>query len=62
ANRTLSKAESLAAELGAEAHGLDAVPTLLCEADVIVGAVTGPDDLVTAAMMEAAGPAAGGCR
>lgn len=51
ANRTLSKAERLAAELGGEAHGLDDLPGLLPRADLIVGAVSGCSDLVTAAMM-----------
>ncbi len=35
-NRTLSRAQELAARFGAQAHGFDAVPRLLREADVLV--------------------------
>lgn len=51
ANRTLEKARSLAAELGGEAASLDDTPSLLADADLVVGAVTaservvGPEDL-----------------
>lgn len=46
-NRTRSTAETVAAELGAEAHGLDAVAALVRDADVVVGTVAGRQDLVT---------------
>jgi glutamyl-tRNA reductase len=51
ANRTLARAEEVAADVSAEAYGLDQVPTLLPQADIVVGAVTGRDDLVTADML-----------
>jgi shikimate dehydrogenase len=35
-NRTLSRAQELAARFGAQAHGFDAVPRLLGEADLLV--------------------------
>src|SRR2546428_1148788 len=35
-NRTVSRAEDLAAKFGAKAHGFDAVPRLLRDADVLV--------------------------
>ena len=54
ANRTVATAERLAAELGGEAHGLDALGQLLPRADIVVGAVTGRDDLVTVDTMRAA--------
>ncbi len=51
ANRTLSSAEALASELGGEAFGLDALSELVPQADILVGAVAGQDDLVTVQMM-----------
>ena len=53
ANRTLSRAEQLAADTGGEGYTLDDVPGLLPQADILVGAVTGRDDLVTVDMMRA---------
>ncbi|GMV05026.1 MAG: glutamyl-tRNA reductase [Gemmatimonadota bacterium] len=50
-NRTVSTAAALAAELGSEAFGMEAIPDLLFRADIVVGAVTGRDDLVTADML-----------
>ena len=40
ANRTVAKAEALAADVGATGHGLDELPALLPEADVLVNATT----------------------
>jgi len=40
ANRTVEKAEALAADVGATAHGLDDLPALLPDADVLVNATT----------------------
>jgi glutamyl-tRNA reductase len=62
ANRTLSKAEDLAAELAGEARGLDDVPALLSGADIVVGAVSGRSGLITAAMVDTAEPAPAGRR
>lgn len=55
ANRTLSTAEVVAAELGAEPRSLDALHDLVPHADIIVGAIAGRDDLVTAEMLRAQG-------
>lgn len=54
-NRTLSTAQAVAAELGAEARGLDDLPALVPHADIIVGAIAGRDDLVTADMLRTPG-------
>lgn len=54
ANRTLEHAEALAADLGGEAHPLEAVPSLLVRADIVVGTVAGRDDLVTPGVLAAA--------
>ena len=51
ANRTLEKAAAVAAELGAVAVPLDSLPTLIADADVVVGAVAERDDLVHAALI-----------
>lgn len=48
ANRTHARARQLAEEVGGEPFGLEDVPTLVSRADVLVGAVSGRDDLVTA--------------
>jgi shikimate dehydrogenase len=40
ANRTVEKAEALAADVGATAHGLDELPAVLPDADVLVNATT----------------------
>jgi glutamyl-tRNA reductase len=55
ANRTLSRAQAVAAEVGGEAWALEALPQLIAEADVIVGTVSGRQDLVTRAMVLQAG-------
>ena len=54
ANRTVAHAEVLAADLDGEAFPLTAVPGLVAEADIVVGAVAGRDDLVTREVLEAA--------
>jgi glutamyl-tRNA reductase len=51
ANRTLFRAQLLAAEVGGEAWELHALPRLVTDADVIVGAVSGRDNLVTLDLM-----------
>jgi glutamyl-tRNA reductase len=51
ANRTLSKARDLAAELGGEPRTMENVEQLLSGADVVVGAVANRSGLVTAAML-----------
>ncbi len=52
ANRTLGRAEALAAPLGAEAYPLSAVPSLLGEADIVIGTVAGRQDLVSKDALE----------
>lgn len=51
ANRTVAAAEELARELGAEARDLTDVPSLVQGADLVVGAVTLGEWLVTADMV-----------
>ncbi len=46
ANRTVERAEHLAAELGAESAPLSELPALLSAADLVVGAVTATDWIV----------------
>lgn len=46
ANRTVERAERLAAELGAESAPLSELPALLCGTDLVVGAVTAGDRIV----------------
>jgi glutamyl-tRNA reductase len=43
ANRTLSRAQEAAGELSAEAHGLDEVPALIKEADLVFTCIEGGD-------------------
>lgn len=62
ANRTVSRAQDLASELKAEAFGLDGIPDLLGQADVVVGAIGGRQDLVTEDMLKGAPPAPAGRR
>jgi glutamyl-tRNA reductase len=50
ANRTLGRAEELATEVDGEAFDLSGLPDLVSRADVLVGAVTGRDDLITPEM------------
>lgn len=53
ANRTLETARMHASSLGAEAIGLNGLGEALAEADLVVGAVTADEFLVTPAMLEA---------
>jgi len=61
ANRTLAKAEQFAARYGAEARGLEALPTLLAQADIVISCtgaqapVVSTDILGTAARQRGAG-------
>ena len=49
ANRTLDRAEELAAELGAEAVGIERLPEELARADVVVASTSAPGYLLTSA-------------
>ncbi|HSG09636.1 MAG TPA: glutamyl-tRNA reductase [Longimicrobiales bacterium] len=60
ANRTIATAGRLASELGGESFGLDEYPGLLSRADIVVGAVTGRSNLVTADVVRAAVPEGSG--
>jgi glutamyl-tRNA reductase len=53
ANRTEERARALADDLAAEGHGLSSLRTLIAEADVVVGAATGAQPLVTRELVEA---------
>ena len=59
ANRTVETAHEVAAPLGGSGAGLDSLPELLAEADLVVGAVTAGEWLVTADMMRSLGEASG---
>jgi glutamyl-tRNA reductase len=50
ANRTLAKAEELAARFDARAHPLEALPELLPQADLVLSCTASPQPLVTAPM------------
>lgn len=52
ANRTAEHAAEIARSVGATAHGLDELPALLADADLIVGAATAPTHLVTGPMLD----------
>jgi glutamyl-tRNA reductase len=54
ANRTLDRARALAAEVGARALGLDDLPRVLDQADVIVVATFAPQPVITKAMVQTA--------
>lgn len=56
ANRTEETAKDVASGLGAEARSLSELPALLAEADLVIGAVTGTEPLVTPEVLAAAGP------
>jgi glutamyl-tRNA reductase len=59
-NRTVERAEQLARELGqARAAGLDALPTLLARADLVIVATGAPKPVLTAEALRAARSAAG---
>jgi len=60
ANRTLSKAERVARELGAEVVGLDEIERLIVDADIVVGAVGEQLDLVKPGPLQ--GPFSNGSR
>jgi glutamyl-tRNA reductase len=47
-NRSLDHARELAGEVGAEAHGLDALDRLLPHVDFLIGAAYAPDQILTA--------------
>ena len=51
-NRSPGRAESLAARLGGEAHGLDALERVLAEASVVVTATSSPELLLRRASLE----------
>ncbi len=53
-NRTLERAQQLAASLGAEAAGLDALPALLHDADAVIAAAHAPTFLVAGDAVRAA--------
>lgn len=54
ANRTLSRAEEVAAEFGGLGLPLDAIDTVLPEADIIVASTGSPDPVIRAEQMSAA--------
>ena len=53
ANRTLAKAQQLATELGGEAVTLDALPSVLKQADIIISSTASPVPLLTYDMVRA---------
>lgn len=55
ANRTLERAEQVAADVGASAIGLDALPVALADADVVVVATDSPDHVVETDVLAEAG-------
>ncbi len=59
ANRTEETARDVASGLGAEARSLSDLPALLADADLVIGAVTGTEPLVTPEVLAAAGPRVG---
>jgi glutamyl-tRNA reductase len=50
-NRTLDRAQALADRIAAEAAGLDQLPALLSDADVVLASTAAPEPLVDAAML-----------
>jgi glutamyl-tRNA reductase len=54
ANRSLPRAERLAESYRAAAVGLDAIATLLGQADVVLSATAAPDPVISASMAQAA--------
>lgn len=52
ANRTLERAQSVAAELGASAHPLDDLATLIRGADIVIACVEGPSAAIEAAAFD----------
>lgn len=56
ANRTRRRAEALAGKVGGRSAGLDAVPSLLREADIVMTATAAPHCIVTRAAVDEAFP------
>ncbi len=54
ANRTKEKAEQLALRYGSEGYGLDALPSLLGKADIVITCTGSETPLITASMMHTA--------
>jgi glutamyl-tRNA reductase len=54
ANRTPERALELAARFGATAHGLDELPALIAEADVVLSCIGGEQPILTLPLVEAA--------
>jgi len=54
ANRTPERASELAARCGGTAHGLEELPRLLAEADLLLACIAAPQPLLGAAQVEAA--------
>jgi glutamyl-tRNA reductase len=54
ANRTPERALELAARFGATAHGLDKLPALIAEADVVLSCIGGEQPILTLPLVEAA--------
>ena len=54
ANRSLDRAQSLAAEFNASAIGLDALPNHLAEADIVFSSTASPEPVITVADVDAA--------
>ena len=52
ANRTLERAQSVAAELGATAHGLEELPALLARADIVVACVENQTAVIDASALD----------
>jgi glutamyl-tRNA reductase len=52
ANRTLERAKSAAAELGASAHSLDDLAALIRGADIVIACVEGPSAAIDAAVFD----------
>ncbi|MBI5836078.1 MAG: glutamyl-tRNA reductase [Candidatus Eisenbacteria bacterium] len=53
-NRTLERGQALAGKVGGQAFGLDALPRLLPEADLVFSATSAPQPLITVDMMREA--------
>jgi glutamyl-tRNA reductase len=54
ANRTAERAARLAVQFGATAHGLDELPALLADADVVLTSIGGSEPWLTRAVAERA--------
>ena len=54
ANRTAERAARLAVQFGATAHGLDELPALLADADVVLTSIGGPEPWLTRVVAERA--------